>query len=224
MSLMNAAKSTNSIQISPMAASGMLHFAIAIILALLFWTPETLFRSGKIIEVFDYPKVSTTQVVPLQVQPVPKPPPEIKKKSVFGLSRNAITENTNLPDTVAVKAGNTIAKEQDNIKLKDSDPDSLPIPTDDYLVSAMPRLKKEIRISYPEMARKQNIEGPVVMDLLIDKDGRVRNVQLVQGPGFGLNEAAVNAAKDFEFTPARVGDQNVAVKIRYTYRFVLETR
>ena len=47
---------------------------------------------------------------------------------------------------------------------------------------------------------------------------------LIKGPGFGLNEAALEVAQKFEFVPGRVGDKSVAVKIRYTYRFILENR
>jgi protein TonB len=88
----------------------------------------------------------------------------------------------------------------------------------------MPKLKSEVRIPYPEEAKKASVEGPVVMDLLIDADGKVRKVDLIKGPGYGLNEAAVAALKGFEFIPARMSDHSVAVKIRYTYRFILENR
>ena len=117
-----------------------------------------------------------------------------------------------------------MAKEQDNLKLDPNDLDSLPIPADDFLVSSMPQLMSEIRIQYPDEAKKAGIEGPVVMDLLIDAQGSVRQVSLIKGPGFGLNEAALAAIKDFKFRPAKIKDQAVAVKIRYTYRFVLENR
>jgi protein TonB len=100
----------------------------------------------------------------------------------------------------------------------------LPSPADEFLVTSMPVLVSEVRIPYPEEAKKAGIEGPVVMDLLIDEQGKVRQVSLIKGPGFGLNDAALAAIKSFLFRPARIKDQSVAVKIRYTYRFVLENR
>jgi protein TonB len=117
-----------------------------------------------------------------------------------------------------------VAKEMDNLKLDANDADSIPIPTDDYLVTSMPVLTSEIRISYPPQAKQASIEGPVVMDLIIDDQGKVRQVSLVRGPGYGLDEAAIEAIQKFQFRPAQIADKSVAVKIRYTYRFILENR
>jgi protein TonB len=137
---------------------------------------------------------------------------------VFGLSNQTLKDSSS---TVEVKAGNTIAKEIDNLKALNDD--ALPIPTDEFLVTQMPRIKKEIRAQYPEAARNARIEGPIVLDLLINANGAVVDVKVVSGLGYGLDEAAVNAIKLFEFEPARVQDQKVAVKIRYTYRFELRS-
>lgn len=177
------------------------------------------------IEVIQYPKAA---LAGLKLQPT-KPQVEEKKpeplvKKVFGVSRKAMTTSNSSENTVEIKQGNTVAKENDNLKLEKDDPDAIPIPADDYLVTSQVALVRDVRIPYPPEAKKANIEGPVVMDLIIDQSGKVRSVVLVRGPGSGLNEAAVEAAKSFEFRPAKVGDQAVAVKIRYTYRFVLENR
>lgn len=156
----------------------------------------------------------------IQLNPAPKPaePPKVVKK-VFGLSKDTLQGNEG--STVAIKAGNTIAKEIDQEKINPEDAESLPIPTEEYLVTQMPRLKSEIRIPYPAEARSKNIEGVVVMDILIDEKGKVRSATLIEGPGFGLNEAALKAIYQFEFSPAVVDKKSVAVRIRYSYRFVL---
>lgn len=173
------------------------------------------------IEVYEFPKAQQTEIKP------PKPLVEQKKaievdkpRQVFGVSRKALTDSTGSA-SVEVKAGNTVAKAEDDLKLRSDDADSLPIPTDEYLVSDLPRLKREVRIPYPADARQKGIEGPVIMDLLIDQQGKVRQVTLVSGPGAGLNEAATKAIGGFEFSPAKVDGQPVAVRIRYTYRFSL---
>lgn len=178
------------------------------------------------IEVIQYPQAAPAQLKlqPSKAQVEEKKPVEPPVKKVFGLSRKAMTTANTGENTAEIKQGNTVAKENDNLKLDKDDPDSIPIPADDYLVTSQVSLLKDIRIPYPPEAKKNNVEGPVVMDLIIDQNGKVRSVVLVRGPGSGLNEAAVEAAKSFEFRPAKVGDQTVAVKIRYTYRFVLENR
>lgn len=157
---------------------------------------------------------------PVKKSDTPLPEP---KRAVFGVSRKAIVAEGAAADSApAIKLGNTVAKQEDNLVLSKDDVDQLPIPADEFMITSMPRIKSEYRIQYPAEAKKAGVEGPVVMELLIDATGRVRKVDLVSGPGFGLNEAAVTAVQKFEFLPGRIQNDAVAVRIRYTYRFVLE--
>lgn len=209
----------------PLALSLLLHGSI-LIGGLGIWAlSRAKFSVRKVeFEVLQFPQAApqNLQLQPSKPQPVPPPPAE-KPRAVFGASRKSITADNGRAGA-EIKLGNTVAKEQDDLTLDPNDADALPIPADEFLVTQMPRLRSEVRIPYPEEAKKAGVEGPVVMDLLIDKAGRVRKVDLVKGPGFGLNEAAVQALQKFEFLPGQVGGDAVAVKIRYTYRFVLETR
>jgi protein TonB len=147
----------------------------------------------------------------------PKPIEETKARQVYGISRKAVTTD----DGEAVKQGNTLAKAPDNEKLNPNDADSLPIPSEDYLVTQMPQLEKEVVIPYPPEVKKRGVQGVVTMDLLIDSNGTVRKVDLVDGPDPELNAAAVQAAAGFKFKPAQIQDKPVAVRIRYAYRFVI---
>jgi protein TonB len=169
------------------------------------------------LDVFESPNVAP---LPLTIEEAkPKPQEETPRKAIFGVSRKSLTE---ADSNVEVKAGNTVAKTPDLEKLNPEDETALPIPADEFLVTDMPRLKSEVRIPYPPQAKAANIQGPVVMTLLIDASGQVREAKVVQGPGYGLDEAAVEAIKQFRFEPAKVQSNPVAVRIRYTYRFVLE--
>ncbi|MFZ4713315.1 MAG: energy transducer TonB [Bacteriovoracaceae bacterium] len=158
----------------------------------------------------------------LNNQDVPKPSKPVNE--VFGLNRKALTGNAE--GAIEVKAGNTILKENDNKKLNKEDPDSvpadIPVPAEEYLVSEMPKVLSEFRAPYPKEAKEKNIEGAVILDLIIDQNGKVRWAKLVSGPGFGLNESALESIYKFQFKPARIDAQSVAVKIRYAIRFVLE--
>ena len=88
-------------------------------------------------------------------------------------------------------------------------------------VTKFPKVSREIKATYPEEAKAAGVDGPVVMEILIDRTGKVRDVKVISGPGYGLNESAIKAMKQFEFTPALKETSAVAVKIRYTYRFKL---
>lgn len=192
------------------------HAALALGVFLALWSPETPQLKSVDMEIYEAPKVSPKAAAST---PLPKEvAPQDTRRPVFGVTRTAVRSS----EGVDVKAGNTVAKTPDNEILREDDANSLPIPVDEFLVSKMPRLKSEIRIPYPAEAKAAGVQGPVVMDLLIDQTGRVREVNLVSGPGHGLNEAAVLAVRGFEFSPAEVEGKSVAVRIRYSYRFVLE--
>jgi len=160
----------------------------------------------------------TRAELPIRVIEPKVKPEKPRGREVFGISPKAATSEQG----VEVKAGNTVAKAPDQEILKPGDPDALPVPSEEYLVSSMPELRSEVRVPYPPEARKRGIQGAVVMNLLIDDSGKVREVSLVEGPHPELNAAAMAAARGFQFSPALIQKKPVAVRIRYVYRFVLE--
>jgi periplasmic protein TonB len=117
--------------------------------------------------------------------------------------------------------GNTLSKASDSEVLKDSDADSLPSPVEEYLVSEMPSVLSEVRPQYPKEAREKQIEGSVVMDVLIDALGKVREVKIIEGLVV-FRSGAVEAMKKFRFKPAVIDGKPVAVRIRYSLKFELE--
>jgi len=176
-------------------------------------------RHRKPVEV-DIQILEAAKVAPMPVRVIePKVKPQQPQgREVFGISPKSVTSEQG----EEVKAGNTVAKAPDQEVLKPGDPDALPVPSEEYLVTSMPELRSEVRVPYPPEARKRGVQGAVVMNLLIDDAGKVREVSLIQGPDAELNTAAMAAAKGFQFTPAMIQKKPVAVRIRYTYRFVLE--
>ena len=172
-------------------------------------------------DVYESPKQATQAPIAITKPAEPKKI-EPEKHAVFGASRRTLLDATGDPEAAAVKAGNTIAKDPDHERLRAGDEESIPIPTEEYLVTAMPVLETDFRIPYPAAARKAKIQGRVLMKLLIDGEGKVSRAVLISGPGYGLNEAAVEAMANFHFRPARVQDKPVAVEIQFAYNFVLE--
>lgn len=67
-----------------------------------------------------------------------------------------------------------------------------------------PRLVRYVKPEYPGSARAKGIEGKVVVRVLVDKAGDVETVEVYAPSGVEmLDEAAVKAAKKWEFAPAR---------------------
>lgn len=84
-----------------------------------------------------------------------------------------------------------------------------------------PRLVHFEPAPYPKEAEEANVEGNVVLQLDIDRDGHVTSATVVQPAGHGFDEAAVEAAEKFEFEPARRGDVAIKSRILYRYAFTL---
>jgi TonB family protein len=140
-------------------------------------------------------------------------------REVFGLNRNALTIESG---TVVAKKGNTLTKEEDDKLLKDGDIDSLPAPAEEFLITSMPRAIKEFRPEYPKWAKEEGITGSVIFDILIDKNGKVREARLLKSLHVELDKLATIAIKKIEFRPAYIEQEPVAVRLRYAIRYVLE--
>lgn len=87
------------------------------------------------------------------------------------------------------------------------------------LIGGMAALQQHVK--YPEMARRAGIEGRVVVQFIIDKEGYVRDPQVVRSLGGGLDEAAIEAVKQVRFTPGMQRGRPVRVKYTIPVQFRL---
>ncbi|MBM3262914.1 MAG: TonB family protein [candidate division Zixibacteria bacterium] len=99
--------------------------------------------------------------------------------------------------------------------------DALPAPDTFVAFETPPAPVRPIKPVYPEMARNAGIEGTVILFALIDKEGKVRDVQVRKGIGGGLDEAAVEAVKAIPWTPAIQNNRPVSVWMSVPVRFRL---
>lgn len=178
-------------------------------------------ESEPIKEIQNIAKINEKPKVFLKSVNDPKTESSLPKREVFGSSRNSYTDESLGEEGVNAKKGNTLAKEVDESVLQKDDVDSFPTPTEEYLVSEMPQVVSEVRPNYPKEAREKGVEGSVVMDVLIDDKGKVRQVTVIEGEGI-FRQGAIEAMKKFLFRPAKVDGKPVAVKIRYSLKFLLE--
>ena len=94
-------------------------------------------------------------------------------------------------------------------------------------VSVPPKMdEREIAAAlvYPPIAQRSGIEGRVILELFIDRNGIVRNVVILQEnpPERGFGEAAVKAFMGMRGTPAQANGEPVSCRYRYPVRFVLK--
>jgi protein TonB len=74
-----------------------------------------------------------------------------------------------------------------------------------------PRLLREVKADYTELARRRGIEGDVVLEIVVRSDGSVGDVRVRQGLEPGLNERATQAVRQWRFAPAL--RQGVAIDV-----------
>ena len=86
-----------------------------------------------------------------------------------------------------------------------------------------PQPLSNIRPVYPEIAQEAGIEGTVVVQVFIDKKGRVQDTIILKGiPNTGLDEAAVKAIRKTRFRPAKQRERAVGVWISIPVNFRLK--
>jgi protein TonB len=86
-------------------------------------------------------------------------------------------------------------------------------PTSDYLL-------QRIEPEYPEAARQQHIQGPVVLAVLVGANGSVRELTVVSGDP-QLAKAATDAVRQWRFKPHQLKGQAVEFETRITVNFAL---
>jgi TonB family protein len=74
---------------------------------------------------------------------------------------------------------------------------------------------------YTPEARRARIQGVVVLDAVIDAEGRVASVKVLGGLPLGLTESAQEAVREWRFEPATLHGAPVAVKFILAVRFSL---
>lgn len=74
---------------------------------------------------------------------------------------------------------------------------------------------------YPEFDRRNKIQGKVVLEVEVLKNGSVRNIRVVRSVSVGLDEAAIEAVKKVRFQPAKSSGQPVDVLLKIPVDFKL---
>jgi periplasmic protein TonB len=72
---------------------------------------------------------------------------------------------------------------------------------------------------YTEAARKAKYEGTVILWLVVDENGRPRDIKVTRGLEMGLTEKAIETVRSWRFQPARNNGVNVAVQIAVAVNF-----
>ena len=89
-------------------------------------------------------------------------------------------------------------------------------------VEKEPVIVKSVVPAYPPLALKAELEGTVFVKMWVDRQGKVRQAEIVKSDYEIFNEAALQAAKQFVFTPAYMNNGPVSVWVAMPFRFRLK--
>jgi protein TonB len=88
---------------------------------------------------------------------------------------------------------------------------------------AIPVYRSNPPPEYPATARRRGYEGTVVMEVFVDREGRVQDLRLYQSSGHEvLDRAAMQAVKGWLFEPARRGKDKIEMWVKVPLNFRLE--
>jgi protein TonB len=73
---------------------------------------------------------------------------------------------------------------------------------------------------YPEIARSARVGGVVILEAMIAADGSVRNVRVLRSIPL-LDQAALDAVKQWRFTPTLLNGEAIPVVMTVTVMFAL---
>lgn len=90
-----------------------------------------------------------------------------------------------------------------------------------HVLTRAPALVKFVEAPYPPEARARHLQGEVVLQIDLDERGQVSAAQVLQPAGHGFDEAALQAVKQFVFTPAEIDGKPAPVRLTYRYSFTL---
>jgi TonB family protein len=138
-----------------------------------------------------------------------------QKETYYGADTKEPKTNSPIPD-------NTVYYVFENGNYVQSELDKKPEPIGGKNLF-LKKLASEIR--YPVEARQRGVQGDVILNVILNESGKVEEVQIIKGIGFGCDEAALNAwkkATQTGFEPAMKGGKPVKVKYETPVRFKIQ--
>ena len=84
-----------------------------------------------------------------------------------------------------------------------------------------PGILREVKPDYTEEARRRGLEGDVVLEIVVRRNGSVGEVRMLQGLGSGLDQRAIDAVRQWRFSPAQRMGTPVDVMVEVAVEFRL---
>jgi protein TonB len=83
-------------------------------------------------------------------------------------------------------------------------------------------VSRPVRPAYPLLARQMKVQGSVILQALISKEGTIQDLHVVSGPSI-LARAAEDAVRQWHFKPHYQGAEPVETQAKITVNFTIST-
>lgn len=83
-----------------------------------------------------------------------------------------------------------------------------------------PRKTKDVKPIYPAIAKAAKVSAIVILEATIAKDGKVKDIKVLRGHPM-LDQAAIDAVQQWEYTPTTLNGQPVDIIMTVTVNFQL---
>jgi protein TonB len=83
------------------------------------------------------------------------------------------------------------------------------------------KILSKVDPEYPQKAKDQGVQGDVILQVTVSKEGNVADARVLRGHE-ALNDAAVNAVKQWKYSPTYLNGEPVPVIATVTIAFKLE--
>ncbi len=84
-------------------------------------------------------------------------------------------------------------------------------------------ISRPVEPNYPLLAKQMKVQGAVVLEALIGRDGNIQDLHILSGPAI-LSAAAREAVKQWRFKPYLQAGQAVETEARITVNFTISTQ
>lgn len=158
------------------------------------------------------PQVNVAENVAPPTIGVPEPVPDAQA------TESTIASQSEMSDALAPITASDLLGGNDSLVVDTSD--KMPKPGEFVPFDELPVLLSVQPPVYPEMVREAGIDGTVTVQVLVGKDGKVKQAQAVDGPA-PLRPAGVASAKTAIFKPALQGTSPVEVWVMVPITFQL---
>lgn len=172
--------------------------------------------------------IQIEEIQPTQ-QKQSRPPPPAPLPPII------VPDDVILDDIVIELSDELITADTGEDNLEEEDGADQPVSGGSTQPDAGPRAFRVVHPKYTDEAKRRSVKAEVVVEVLVNKSGKVESAEVVERfllkgrdneereivseLGYGLEDAAIAAAQQWMFRPARENGQRVNSLTRFTLRF-----